>query len=186
MNRLLLLPDIGGNNARHWQNLWLQAIPGASRLPGGDWLLSSDLKLWVHAIEEAVKGLQSPLIVAHGFGCLAAITAFQDQPHRIRGALLVAPFNPEFLPVRESWQFRRSIAFKARLLASRNDPLLPFNTAVRLSENWKVPLKDVGNVGHLDTRSAIGNWDEGLLALRYFNEEIGGFEKESRCRGYLQ
>lgn len=182
MNEILLIPDLCGFGPHSWQNSWLDNIPGSLSIEKNDWIVSSSINLWVHAINDCVSGLQSPLLVAHGFGCLAAITAFQDQPHRIRGALLVAPFNPELLPWNEGTRFRRSIDFRARLLASRNDPFLPFNTAVRLSENWKIPLQDVGNVGHLDTRAVIGNWDVGLIALKAFEEDTVDFEMERRCR----
>src|SRR5688572_12550688 len=97
METTLIIPGHGGSGPDHWQT-WFEARLGRTvRVQQSDWT-SLDLSAWAAAVRWEIDRQSGPLtIVAHGFGCLAAVQAASDYSDRISGVMLVAPFDPHNL-----------------------------------------------------------------------------------------
>jgi predicted alpha/beta hydrolase family esterase len=65
--------------------------------------------------------------------------------------------------VLHSWSpiARARLPFQSVLAASRNDPHCSFMRASRLAMDWGARLVDVGNRGHINSDSNLGDWPQG-------------------------
>ena len=180
----LIIPGFHGSGPTHWQT-WLEdQLPEARRVSGIDWE-APILTNWVVAVRRAI--LQSSdrvWLVAHSFGCLAAVTAGNGLAEHIAGALLVAPadpdrFSPLGLRVGGNDNDRRSLAtdlpqralpFPSLILASGNDPWMPTGKIKDWARRWGSGVIDIGHAGHINTESGFGPWPEGLALLRAFQD----------------
>jgi predicted alpha/beta hydrolase family esterase len=74
----------------------------------------------------------------------------------------------ELQPLLASWSpiERRALPFKSMLVASRNDPQCSFARAQELAKDWGAELIDLGNAGHINADSGLGDWPRGHELLR--------------------
>lgn len=104
--RVLISPGLHDSGPEHWQTRWQQLHPSFERVVQRHWD-APELPDWSDAVQRSLRRSAKPtLIVAHSFGCLAAVLATTAAPN-VRGLLLVAPADPEvrrggsaFLPAR--------------------------------------------------------------------------------------
>ena len=108
------------------------------------------------------------ILVAHSLGCMlvAAWAAHSRNTHRVRAALLVAPGDverTELRPLLPSWSpiERRALPFHSVLVASRDDPNCAFARAQGMAADWGAELVDIGNAGHINADSGLGDWPRG-------------------------
>jgi uncharacterized protein len=120
------------------------------------------------------------LLVAHSLGCLltAAWAEVSRSTGRVQGALLVAPGDPEreaLRPLLPSWApiVRQPLPFPSVLVGSRNDPYCDFNNAQQLAESWRSHFIDLGERGHINAESGLGDWPEGLAQLNKLADKNG-------------
>ena len=162
--RTLIVPGLGDSGPAHWQTLWEKTNPGFRRVRQRHWD-KPQLGAWSLRIKGEVQAEDGPvLLVAHSFGCLAAIRAVQRLGRRVVGALLVAPADPDKFGVADDLP-SGPFEFPAMLVASRNDPWLSFEKARQLAERWGAELVDAGEVGHLNADAGFGPWPEGERLL---------------------
>jgi predicted alpha/beta hydrolase family esterase len=173
MNRtpVLTLPGWQNSGSAHWQSLWEQAH-GFTRVEQHDWQrpLRGD---WTARLEDLVlQQTQAPVLVAHSLGCLlvAAWAAHSKNTHRVKAALLVAPGDAEreeLRPVLTSWApiALQALPFKTVLLASRNDPFCSYERATTFATAWGSELIDLGEQGHINAQSGLGDWPAGLARV---------------------
>ena len=181
---ILILPGINDSGPAHWQSLWEASIPGARRVLQDDWD-NPDCAAWVAALARAVK--EAPceeregdragaVLVAHSLGCLlvahaAAGPSREALAHNVRGALLVAPPDPDAIsfPADIARGFDplplAPLPFPSVLVASRDDPYADFAFARRVAGAWGSELVDAGARGHLNAESGLGDWPEGRRLL---------------------
>jgi uncharacterized protein len=96
----------------------------------------------------------------------AAWAAHSKNSARVRGALLVAPGDPEreelqgLLP---SWSpvERQRLPFPGILVGSRDDPYCTFERAQGFAADWGARFIDLGNAGHINADSGLGDWPQG-------------------------
>lgn len=185
----LIVPGYRGSGPAHWQS-WLEAqVPGARRISGVDWDTPA-LAAWASAVRREIGQAPAPVwLVAHSFGCLAAVLAGTDRAERVAGALLVAPADPDRFtpaglrpgsgqatptPVTLSPYIPRAhLGFPSWLVASRNDPWMPLHRVRHWARLWGSELIDLGNAGHIDAESGFGPWPEGLALLRDLQKSRG-------------
>ena len=173
--RVLLLPGWQNSGPAHWQSRW-EALHGTGfnfvRVEQADWMrpLRGD---WMIQLEEAVLAAHSPvLLAAHSLGCMltAAWAEHSQNTHRVIGALLVAPGDPEREELRavlKSWApiVRKPLPFKSILLGSENDPYCDFARAQGFAQSWGSEFVNTGARGHINAESGLGDWPEGLHYL---------------------
>lgn len=83
----IIVPGLQGSCGAHWQT-WLQCrLPGSRRVEQPDWD-SPDLDRWSTVLRRDVQlGCGNAVIIAHSFGCLAAIDVLQRGCARVAAAL---------------------------------------------------------------------------------------------------
>ena len=171
-SNVLILPGWQNSGPQHWQSLWEQRH-GYKRVEQHDWdhPLRGD---WVTRLEEVILAHDEPVVlVAHSLGCMltAAWAAISQNTHRVRGALLVAPGDPEREELRgalHSWvpvELAR-LPFTSVLLGSRTDPYCAFERARLFAHCWGSQFMDYGDCGHINAESGLGSWPEGHVLLQ--------------------
>ncbi len=171
--KTLIVPGVGGSEKQHWQSWLQQQLHDATRVEQDEWN-KPVLDTWVERFTEVLLQQVSPVqVVAHSFGCLTAVAALTQRPalkQRIAGLILVAPANPERFSasgLRQNGensivnQLQQSaLAVPVQLIASRNDPWLPYQDAELWASNWGATLIDLGDAGHINVASGFGAWPD--------------------------
>ncbi|MES2603865.1 MAG: alpha/beta hydrolase [Pseudomonadota bacterium] len=175
----LIVPGFHGSGPDHWQT-WLETqLPDCTRIDGINWN-EPVLAQWAGRVREALARAPQPLrIVAHSFGCLAAVIAAADRPEQVSQLILVAPadadrfdcmgLKPDLALANGRFSLShvlpRSLQVRGLLIASRNDPWLTFEKATALAQDWALDLHDAGYAGHINTESSYGPWPKLLKLL---------------------
>ena len=176
---VLILPGWQNSGPLHWQTLWEQQNPAFKRVPQTDWE-TPKRRDWINNITEAVVKATSPVVfVAHSLGCIAAAHWFFMAPelvYRAKGALLVAPADvdrpgiplvlKDFAPIP-----RQPLPCASVVVASSNDPYLPLESARELASVWGSSLVEMGEAGHINSESGLGDWPDGKRLLRRLMED---------------
>ena len=178
---VLVVPGLQGSGDEHWQTRWERRFPQLQRVHQQDWSVP-DLDRWARAIVEAALPLAEPaLVIAHSFGCLATIRAEVFQSSLIAGALLVAPADPEKFGVQPRLP-RLPLTFQSTLVASRDDPWMPFEIARDWAERWGSEFRDAGWCGHINVAAGVGDWPEGQLLLQQLCRRMNVVPETQRLR----
>ena len=170
---LLIVPGWRDSGPGHWQSLWAERLQGAVRVRQDDWI-TPRREAWVAALEKLVLASPAPVVIAaHSLGCIATAHLSERAASRIRGALLVAPADPErravlsdFAPV----PYAR-LPYRSIVVASSNDPYCPVRRAGAYARAWGSEFVRVQNAGHINTESGHGEWPLGLALLHSLTNE---------------
>jgi len=170
-SNVLLLPGWQNSGAAHWQTRWEQQH-GWHRVEQHDWMrpLRGD---WSARLEETVVDADGPVVlVAHSLGCILTAwwAAHSRHTHKVQGALLVAPGDvehPDVAPLLPGWSpiARQPLPFPTVLVGSRNDPYGSYERVQSLAEAWGAAFVDLGERGHINAESGLGDWPQGLALL---------------------
>lgn len=166
--RILIVPGWRDSGPGHWQTLWADRLAGAVRVTQDDWI-TPVRTAWVASITRTILAQPEPVVVAaHSLGCIATAHLPPEAASRIRGALLVAPADPErrgvladFAPVP-----CQPLPYRSVLVASSNDPYCPVRRAGAYARAWGSEFVRVQNGGHLNVESGHGEWPLGLALLQ--------------------
>jgi predicted alpha/beta hydrolase family esterase len=84
----------------------------------------------------------------------------------VKAALLVAPGDverPDLAPQLPTWQpiATQRLPFPSVLVASHNDPYCSFERAAAFAHAWGSTLQDLGQAGHINAESGLGDWPQG-------------------------
>jgi predicted alpha/beta hydrolase family esterase len=167
------LPGIGNSEATHWHSLWEKQESCFRRFAPGDWD-NPELQDWKNALDREVRtSTEPPILVAHSLACLLVAHWAQETENRIAGAFLVAvpdPVGGKFPVQAASFDHvpANALPFPTVLIASRNDPYGSFDYVARRAEQWRAGLIDVGERGHINDASGLGEWLEGRRLLTAF------------------
>jgi predicted alpha/beta hydrolase family esterase len=161
MATTLLVPGFDGGGKGHWMSWFETVLPDTQRVAQQDYK-STDLSDWAASVRwQLSKAIDPVWIVAHGFGCLAAVRAAFDMPDRVEGALLVAPFDPDNL--RLAWLMpEEPLRFPTMVAASTNDPYMRLSKAAFWAGFWSSGFSTLGRVGSVDAAAGFGPWPNGL------------------------
>lgn len=164
MPTTLIVPGLRSSGPTHWQT-WLEhRVAGSLRVSQRDWN-DPHLPDWSSRVRrEIARATNSVFIVAHSFGALAAVQAASDHAERISGVLLVAPADPDRFGVAEFLP-SKPLAFPALVVASTNDPWMPFDRAAHWARLWKADFVSLGEAGHINADAGFGPWPEALALL---------------------
>ena len=155
--RLVIVPGLHGSGAGHWQS-WLEGeIAGAVRVVQDDWG-TPDLERWSDRVAAtlAALGPGPHAVVAHSFGCLAALRAARRDPSLgIGRVLLVAPAEPTRFDAAHALPQTR-LAIPTCVVASDNDPWMAATQAHAWALRWGSDWINLGNAGHINVDSGYG------------------------------
>lgn len=161
----LIVPGIGNSGPEHWQSIWEQNDHRCRRIIQNDWD-HPVLSVWMEKLDVEVARLRrSAIIVAHSLGCLLVAHWATVSLHtkRIQGALLVAvpdPASPSFPQTAVGFNNipTSRIPFQSTLVASNTDPYSKLSFAQTCAENWGSKLICIGDAGHINASSGLGEW----------------------------
>jgi hypothetical protein len=168
----LILPGLHNSDPGHWQSRWEAEDETMDRVIQDDWE-TPHCADWVVRLDQALAYAGPEiLLVAHSAGCaLVAHWAVGCQRGQVRGALLVAPSDPEapsfpvgatgFAPIP-----LLRLPFPSIVVASSNDPFVTVARAQTFASAWGSEFVMIGGAGHINTASGLGDWPEGLALLR--------------------
>jgi predicted alpha/beta hydrolase family esterase len=165
---LIIVPGWRDSGPGHWQSLWAESIVGAVRVQQDNWI-SPTRHAWVSRIAETILAQAGPVVmVAHSLGCIATTHLPPEAVAHIKGALLVAPADPErraplvdFAPVPY-----HTLPYRSVVVASSNDPYCPVRTAGAFARSWGSEFVRLPNAGHINIDSGFGAWPLGLALLQ--------------------
>ena len=174
---MLLLPGWLDSDPDHWQSRW-EARHGHLRVQQSDWVWPRRGD-WMARLDEVLLGDPAPaLLVAHSLGCqlVAAWAAHSRHTARVQGALLVAPPDVEradMPPNLFNWRpiVRDRLPFPSRVVVGSDDPYADIDRARGMAADWGAALTELGPLGHLNSRSGLGDWPEGLALLQVLGAE---------------
>jgi predicted alpha/beta hydrolase family esterase len=173
MTDIVLLPGIGGSGELHWQTRWEKTNPRYRRFQPTDWN-QPELEDWITAMNRAVSAASKPpLLVAHSLACLLVAHWQRLSTAPVAGAFLVAVPNPkaQAFPV-EAASFATPplsrFRFPSLIIASANDPYGRIDYARGRASEWGSGIVEVGELGHVNEASGLGDWPQGKALLAAF------------------
>ena len=170
LSNVLILPGWQNSGPDHWQSRW-ERKHGYQRVEQHDWQrpLRGD---WIARLEDVLLSCSEPaVLVAHSLGCLAvaAWAAHSQNTHLVKAALLVAPPDTaradigQMLP---GWVVPlQQLSFESTVFASSNDPFCSLAQAKQFAMVWGSRFIDIGQRGHINADSGLGNWPEAHAEL---------------------
>ena len=169
---IIIVPGWRDSGPGHWQTLWAERLPQARRVVQDDWHTPTR-SAWVARLEETVLEQPGPVvIVAHSLGCITTAHMNPEAAARVRGALLVAPADPErravlsdFAPVPYA-----ALPYRSILVASSNDPYCLIRLAGAYARAWGSEFVRLQNAGHINVDSGHGEWPLGWALLQSLTE----------------
>src|SRR6266404_414078 len=169
-SKILIIPGLFNSGPKHWQSLWQAKHPEYVRVMQGDWARPR-CEDWITMLDKYVAEASGPVVlVGHSLGC-ATIAHWAGRFNgAIKGALLVAPSDPEAATYTfETEGFSplplRPLNFPSIVVASDNDPYITIPRALQFSEAWGSRLENIGDAGHINADSGFGEWPEGEKLL---------------------
>ena len=164
MTATLIVPGCASSGPGHWQSCLETQLPGAERVGISD-RDRPDLSAWAASVRWHIDRHAEPLlIVAHGFGCFAAIQAASDYSERIAGVMLVALPDPQNYRV-TSLLPETPLAFPSVVVSSTNDPQMRSDKTAFWAGFWSSSFVSIGAAGGIDEVSGFGPWPQGLEIL---------------------
>lgn len=172
--RYLLIPGLNDSGPDHWQTRWQQCRDDCARIELGDWASPTRIG-WTLRIGEAVEASPDRVVlVGHSLGCLAIIWWAAQAPAfalaKVAGAMLVAPPDVgqqgcdlrllRFAPLPGA-----PLPFPALVVASEDDCYASLSRSRALADSLRANLVNVGQLGHINGASNLGNWAEGQALL---------------------
>ena len=186
----LIIPGYRGSEDAHWQTWMENQRPGSKRIHQ-NWE-QPVLTNWAMNIARTLTDLHSPAwLIAHSFGCLAAILAAVENPEKVAGLMLVAPADPERFDQSgvKSWHgagasesIRAQIPTQALpvpslLIASDNDPWMQTSKSRLWGNCWGSSTFTLKDAGHINTSSGFGPWPDGLKLFNHFKSHAHTYKK---------
>ena len=171
----LILPGLFDSGPEHWQTHWERQDPSCRRVQQADWETPRCAD-WVATLDAAVGYSADPVVfVAHSSACALvahwARDASREGLERVRGALLVAPSDPEgpnypegatgFAPMPMG-----RLPFPSIVVTSRDDEYVTMDRAREYASAWGSELVDLGDAGHINSSSGLGSWAVGYGLLQ--------------------
>lgn len=160
MSRTVIIPGLHNSGPTHWQS-WLETrLPQSLRIDLPEWH-EPRLQEWTEAVLSALSKEAPALLVAHSFGCLAAIRAASRFPAGVSGLLLVAPAHPGKFGLNPA-RFDLRLTARTVLVASDNDPWMSARHAAALADALGADFLNLSEAGHINAQSGYGPWPGGL------------------------
>jgi uncharacterized protein len=179
MNTILILPGVGNSGPEHWQTHWQRLYPSFRRVEQMEWD-SPRCQDWVQRLDAVISTISENIVlVAHSSSC-ALVAHWTRQANsanrgKIRGALLVAPSDPDgpnypigptgFAPIP-----LEVLPYPSIVVASTDDRYITIERAREYAEAWHSRIVIIENAGHINSASGLGDWPQGIELLKEIEE----------------
>lgn len=171
-SQILVLPGLGNSGDQHWQTLWEKKFPEFQRVHQKDWdkPVCSD---WINIVDQATLqyNLSTVILVCHSLACCTTGYWSKKFKRRIKGALLVAPSDTEadtYPPGTTGFKPMpmERLPFPSITVMSTNDQYVTVERAATFAKAWGSELVNIGDTGHINAASGLGEWTFGLELLK--------------------
>ncbi|MFY7840130.1 MAG: RBBP9/YdeN family alpha/beta hydrolase [Lacibacter sp.] len=171
--KYLIVPGLYNSGPGHWQTNWERKYPNSfHRVEQTNW--NEPIKQdWVNRLHTQITAAENePLIlVAHSLGCITVVHwAMHYCAAHVKAIMLVAPADVEKSTKKELRDFApiplQSLPVNSVVVASSNDPYAAMDRTKIWAAAWGSTHINAGAVGHINSDSALGNWEEGLRLLQ--------------------
>jgi predicted alpha/beta hydrolase family esterase len=170
MTKIVILPGLYDSGPEHWQSHWERTMPGIVRVTQRDWETPAR-EDWVATLERTVaEHGPDAVLVGHSTAC-ALIAFWAAQTSRtVRGALVVAPSDteaPSYPKGPTGWtpMPTNRLSFPSTVVASTNDEYVTIERARVFAKAWGSTFVNIGEAGHINSASALGDWPRGRELL---------------------
>jgi uncharacterized protein len=170
MTRVLLLPGLYDSGPDHWQSHWERTIPNAVRVVQHDWE-TPVREDWVATLDRAVaESGPDTVLVGHSTACALISFWAAETTRTVRGALIVAPSDTEAASYPKApmgWRPMPAspLPFPSIVVASTNDEYVSLARARDFAESWGSSFVNIGDAGHINSASGLGDWPRGRELL---------------------
>lgn len=172
--RALIVPDLHNSDAQHWQSLWEHSIPRTRRIRLHDWHTADWVK-WRNSIIASLISIDEPVIlIAEGFGALAAASVAAEYPGKIIAAFLVDPADPDDFDVRKKIP-KQPLPVPTKIVIRKATTQGDAKAAL-LAALWRTDLSHVTTPESTANSSLANYWPEGIHAL---NRLIGKTQRNA-------
>lgn len=174
---VIIVPGLHNSDERHWQSLWQAKLPTSKRIELDDWT-APNLEKWSSAIIKILVGLNQPaVLIAHSFGALASASVAENSPEKIAALFLVAPADPDKFSIAHQLP-QGPLSPPTKIIASSNDPWMNDSKAAFWALQWRADFLRLNNVGHINSESNLGVWQEGVQELHQLVRRAKRNERE--------
>jgi uncharacterized protein len=175
MTNYLIVPGLGNSGPEHWQTYFESTGNNFHRINQIDWD-APICEHWIKTIdkESSAFDLSSVILIGHSLGCAAIAHWASKYKKQIKGALLVAPSDPDsqqytfpaigFAPIPLN-----KINFKTIVVASSDDIWVTLDRSKFFADHWGSDFINIGNAGHINASSGHTRWNDGLEILKKLN-----------------
>lgn len=158
--RALIVPDSGTQDSQHWQSLWMQHIPRASKIRLVDWTCTDWVK-WRNSIIASLISIDEPVVlIAEGFGALAAASVAAEYPGKIIALFLVDPADPDQFELRKKLP-KKALSMSTKVVICKQSTEVSLMKNAVLANHWGADFLSLA-----DQRSPVNYWPEGIQALK--------------------
>ncbi|MDP4210304.1 MAG: alpha/beta hydrolase [Bacteroidota bacterium] len=166
--KINILPGLNNSGSGHWQTNW-QVKYGFYRVEQEDWA-QPDFQKWKNTLINYLtkdKDEKDNILIAHSLGCLLVVKSLPEIREYVKGIFLVAPADPngELFP-RQLQAFNNlpdhDLGIPGYLIFSGDDPYASVSFAEKYGLTWGLKTVNIGRKGHINSESALGDWEEGF------------------------
>ncbi len=158
--RALIVPDLHNSDAQHWQSLWEQITPRSRRILLHDWHTADWVK-WRNSIIASLISIDEPVVlIAEGFGALAAASVAAEYPGKVIAAFLVDPADPDDYDVRKKIP-KQPLPMPTKIIIRNQID----TKAALLAALWRTELSHTIAVESEFNGLTEKHWPEGIRAL---------------------
>ena len=173
-SHVFILPGLGNSGPEHWQSFWERNDTLLIRIFQDNWD-KPHCSEWIRRLNDELSKVAHPVVfAAHSSACALvahwALNANKTALDKVKGALLVAPSDPEnpnypdgptgFGPVPTN-----TLPFATIVVASSNDIYIEPTKAKSYADAWGGTFVLLENAGHINADSGYGEWSEGYALL---------------------
>ena len=171
----LILPGLYNSGPEHWQSHWERNDPSCVRVQQEDWD-TPHCDDWVERLRVVMRVMVGDFVlVGHSSSCAMvahwARAVAPAERGRVRGALLVAPSDPDgpaypvgptgFSPVP-----LERLPFRSIVVTSDNDEYVTLARALEYAMAWGSDVEILAGAGHINAVSGHGPWPAGYELLK--------------------
>lgn len=176
--KISIIPGIHNSGPQHWQTYWQQKY-GFERIEQEEWD-QPVFEKWKENLIQSIKANKyekNNVLIAHSLGCLLTVKALSEIQNQVLGLFLVAVPDPAtaFFDGRLK-TFRdipnKNISIPGYLVYSENDEFSNINFSVKQGKLWGLKTINAGNIGHINSDSNLGEWEEGYELFRRLMKEL--------------
>lgn len=168
--RALIVPDIHNSDAQHWQTLWEQTIPRTSRIRMLDWHAADWVK-WRNSIIASLISIDEPVVlIAEGFGALAAASVAAEYPAKVIALFLVDPADPDQFDVRKKIP-KHALPVPSKIVIRYSNTESDAKAAL-LAALWSADFSHTITSETTPNNSFTNYWPVGIYALNALMSKI--------------